>query len=82
MEASCAVNVSMEIVTYICVVEISTDYPSISRDQSETLKLRKARKKMFRSFQGTTARPLLKQHHYETQGRFRSVVVVGFSVRE
>jgi len=44
MEASCAVNISVEIVTYICVVEISTDYPSIFRDQSETLKISQGEK--------------------------------------
>jgi len=54
MEASCAVNVSVEIVTYIYVFEISTDYPSISRDQSETLKISQGEKKNF-------SRPLLQQ---------------------
>jgi hypothetical protein len=53
MEASCVVNVSVEIVTYICVIEISTDYPSISRDQSETLKTSQGEKKKFGGFQGT-----------------------------
>jgi len=57
VEANCAVNILVEIVTYICAVEISTDYPSISRDQSETLKKSQGEKKKHKIFRG----PLLKQ---------------------
>jgi hypothetical protein len=45
VEANCAVNILVEIVTYICAVEISTDYPSISQDQSKILKISQGEKK-------------------------------------
>ena len=55
MEASCAVDVSVEIFTYFCMVEISTDYPNISRNQIEILKKSQGEtiQHTFRGLQGT-----------------------------
>lgn len=84
MEVSCAVNVSVDIFTYICKVEISADYPSISRDQSKALKISQGVKKsqIFRSFQGTAHSSFTEAVIFRTQRRFRFIVFARFPVRE